>query len=172
MVRFVSVNTQARLPKDPHLILQDWLYTNWLTAADNTNYPGLPLRDEIAFGYHWSERQRANKIVTLRTRPEPEIPRHYINPHLHDYHQRVWVDYYMRVLDTTFDGTIPQLPSSKLSVVRDFIRDKIETTPNGLAASGVHEMIYDRFDEIPNPDEDNVFHAIVYIKLIYRLVGI
>ena len=171
MVRFVSANTQTKLAKEPHLILQDWLYANWLTTADNTNYPGLPLRDTIAFGYHWLDRQRAGKNITLRTRPEPEITKHYLTQHLHDYNQRVWVDFYLRDIDTTFASTIPQLPATEMTVMRNFIRDIVETNPQGLQATGIHGMEYERFDEIPNPDESNVFHGICFVRLIYMLIG-
>jgi hypothetical protein len=171
MVNFVSANTLAKLDKEPHLILLDWLHDNWLTTAD-PDYPNLPLKNEIAFGYHWSERSRLGMNVTLRTRPEPEIAKHYLSPTLHDYNQRVWVDFYLRVIDTTFSGGLPQIPSAKLSVIKNFVRDIIETNPQGLQADGIHGQEYERFDEIPNPDESNVFHGICFVRLIYRLVGI
>jgi hypothetical protein len=171
MARYVSANTGLALGNEPHLILQDWLYANWLTVAD-ANYPSLPLRDEIGFGYHWSERKRADKSVTLETRQEPEIPLSYLNPMIDDYYPRVWVDFYVRSLDETFSGIIPQTPPKRLTSMKNFMRDKIDSNHLGLAANGIAGMTFDGFDPIPNPDESNVFHGIVYVRLLYRLVGV
>jgi hypothetical protein len=169
--RYVSANTGVALPHEPHLLLEKWLYDNWLTSAD-PNYPSLPLRDEIGFGYHWIDRQRANKSATLETRKEPDVPLSYINPMIDDYYPRIWVDFYIRQIDYELDGVIPQTPPKRLTSIRDFIRDKVDSDPTGLSIAGIATQEYDGFDQIPNLEEANVFHGIAYVRLMYRLVGI
>jgi hypothetical protein len=169
--RYVSANTGVALPHEPHLVLEKWLYDNWPTSAD-PNYPSLPLRDEIGFGYHWIDRQRADKSVTLETRKEPEVPYGYLNPMTDDYYPRVWIDFYIRQIDNEFEGPVPQTPPKRLTSMKDFIRDKVDSDHTALAASGIAIQQFDGFEQIPNLEELNVFHGIAYVRLMYRLVGV
>ena len=170
MARYVSANTGVALPNEPHLILQRWLRDNWLTAAD-PNYPNIPMKDQIGWGYLWIDQQRANKNVTLQTRHEPEIPYNYYGPMMNDYNPRIWLDIYVRVLDTEFDNGIPQFPPRRLTSMNNYIKDKVDSNYLELNSQGIHSIQHDGFDLIQN-DEANVFHGIIYVRTLYRLVGV
>ena len=171
-IKFISPDSQEVLDNEPNLILLDYLASNWITEDPDEDYPNLPLKSKIGFGYHWSDRQRADKSVTLRTIAEPEITSRYLVPRMHDYNQTIWVDFYCRVINTEFDTGVPQNPPKKLVAIKDYVKELVESNHKALASAGIHEMRYDRWAKIDNPDESNVFHGIVYVKILYRLRGV
>ena len=89
-----------------------------------------------------------------------------------DYYPRVWIDIYIRQIDYEFNDTIPQTPPKRLTSMKDFIRDKVDSDHTALASGGIATQAFDGFEQIPNLEETNVFHGIVYVRLMYRLVGI